>query len=135
MAPGIPGIRRGATFAPGAVTVEPAGSATAMFRFFLRALGIMILAAGFVCLVYDGARSVANNGLRVTALDGLPFTSLAKPLATLKTTVEGVAPWLWQAILLPLSVAPAALIGLVLGIVLVWLGRPRREPALYPGPV
>ena len=106
-----------------------------MFRFFLRSIGIMIMAAGFVCLVYDGARSVANNGLRVTALDVLPLTGLAKPLASLKTAIEGVAPWLWQAILLPLSVAPAALIGLVLGIVLVWLGRPRREPALYPGPV
>lgn len=105
-----------------------------MFRFFLRALGIMVLATGFVCLVYDGARSVANNGLRVTALDDLPLTGLATPLATLKTAVEGIAPWLWQAILLPLSVAPAAVIGLVLGMVLVWLGQPRREPASYPGP-
>jgi hypothetical protein len=106
-----------------------------MFRFFLRALGIIIMAAGFVCLVYDGARSVANNGLRLTALGDLPLTSLAQPLASLKTAVESVAPWLWQAILLPLGVAPAALIGLVLGMVLVWLGQPRRQPALYPGPV
>lgn len=130
----IPRVRR-TRFAAAAFTVEPAGSATAMFRFFLRALGLMILAAGFVCLVYDGARSVANNGLRVTALDDLPLTTFAKPLGTLKTTIEGVAPWLWQAILLPLSVAPAAVIGIVLGIILVWLGRPRRVPVLYPGPV
>ena len=106
-----------------------------MFRFFLRAVGIMVLAAGFVCLVYDGARSIANNGLRITALADLPLASLAGPLASVKTAVESAAPWLWQAILLPLGVAPAALIGLVLGAIVVWLGQPPKEPALYPGPV
>jgi hypothetical protein len=102
-----------------------------MFRFLLRALGFLILAAGFVCLVYDGARSIANNALRFTTLDALPLTALSAPLASLKTA----APWLWQAILLPLSVAPAALVGLALGTILIWLGQPLREPASYPGPV
>lgn len=106
-----------------------------MFRFFLRAIGIMVLAAGFVCLVYDGARSIANNSLRITALADLPLTSLAGPLASLKSAVDSTAPWLWQAILLPLGVAPAALLGLVLGATMVWLGQPPKQPALYPGPV
>ncbi|KQP61565.1 MULTISPECIES: hypothetical protein [unclassified Methylobacterium] len=106
-----------------------------MLRFLLRALGLVILAAGFVCLVYDGARSVANNGLRVTTLGELPLTTLATPLANLKTAIEGIAPWLWQAILLPLGVAPAALIGLVLGVILLWIGQPLREPARSYGPI
>ncbi|MBX9934275.1 MAG: PetM family of cytochrome b6f complex subunit 7 [Methylobacterium sp.] len=105
-----------------------------MFRFLLRSLGFVILAAGFVCLVYDGARSIANNALRFTTLDALPLTALAAPLASLKTAVSAAAPWLWQAILLPLSVAPAALVALALGIILIWLGQPIREPATYPGP-
>lgn len=106
-----------------------------MFRFLLRALGFLILAAGFVCLVYDGARSIANNALRFTTLDALPLTALSAPLASLKTVVSSAAPWLWQAILLPLSVAPAALVGLALGTILIWLGQPLRQPATYPGPV
>lgn len=96
-----------------------------MFRFLLRTIGLVVLAAGFVCLVYDGARSVANNGLRVTALSDLPLTAAAG----LRNAVEGVAPWLWQAFLVPMSVAPAALVGLGLGAILFWLGQPARLPA------
>ena len=34
-----------------------------MIRFFLRFLGIWILAAGFVLVVYDGTKSIANHDL------------------------------------------------------------------------
>lgn len=99
-----------------------------MFRFLSRFLGLVILAAGFVCLVYDGARSIANNGLRITTVSELPVTLLKDRAGTVQTAIEGVAPWLWQILVLPLTLAPAALVGLVLGAMLLWLGQPARQP-------
>lgn len=101
---------------------------SAMLRFLCRFLGLVVLAAGFVGLVYDGARSIANNGLRVTSISDLLFTLFKEKANALQGLVEGVAPWLWQALVLPLTLAPAALVGLVLGSVLLWLGQAPREP-------
>ncbi|MEA1831429.1 PetM family of cytochrome b6f complex subunit 7 [Methylobacterium durans] len=99
-----------------------------MFRFLLRFLGYLLLAGGFVALVYDGARSIANNGLRITPLSDLLFTLFKDRASALQATVEGVAPWLWQVLVLPLTLAPASLLGLGLGAILLWLGQPAREP-------
>lgn len=99
-----------------------------MFRFLCRVFGLVILAAGFVCLVYDGARSIANNGLRVASVSDLLFTLFKERASALQSSVEGVAPWLWQILVLPLTLAPAAFVGLAVGTFLLWLGQPRREP-------
>lgn len=96
--------------------------------FFSRALGLLILAVGFVQLVYDGARSIANNVLRITSVSDLLFTLFKENASALQAKVEGVAPWLWQILVLPLTLAPAALVGLALGTILLWLGQPAREP-------
>ena len=39
-----------------------------MIRFLCRCLGLLFLAAGFVGIVYDGARSIANNAVLVTSV-------------------------------------------------------------------
>ena len=98
-----------------------------MFRFLCRLLGFVLLAGGFVALVYDGARSIANNGLRITPLSELLFTLFKDRASALQGTVEGVAPWLWNLLVLPLTLAPASLLGLGLGAALLWLGQPARE--------
>ena len=92
-----------------------------MVRFLSRFLGLVFLAGGFVCLVYDGARSIANNALRITSVSDLAFTLFKDRASALQGTVEGVAPWLWQILVLPLTLAPAALLGLVIGAVLLWI--------------
>jgi hypothetical protein len=107
---------------------KPAYVQAAMLRFLSRLLGYVVLAAGFVGLVYDGARSVANNGLRVTSLSDLLMTLFKERGSALQSSVESVAPWLWQALVLPLTLAPACLLGLGLGAFLLWLGQPPREP-------
>lgn len=99
-----------------------------MIRFLSRCLGLVFLAAGFVGLVYDGARSIANNAVRFTSVSELLFALFKDKANALQGTVEGVAPWLWQALVLPLTLAPAALIGLGLGAILLWVGQPAREP-------
>jgi len=99
-----------------------------MLRFLSRFLGLVLLAAGFVGVVYDGARSIANNGLRVTTVSDLLFTLFKDRASALQGAVEGVAPWLWQILVLPLTLAPASLLGLGLGAFLLWLAQPGREP-------
>ena len=99
-----------------------------MLRFLSRFLGFLCLAGGFVALVYDGARSIANNDLRVTPLSDLILTVFKEKGGTLQSSIQGIAPWLWDLLVLPLTLAPVSLIGLVLGAVLIWLGQPRPEP-------
>ena len=99
-----------------------------MLRFLSRFLGFLCLAGGFVALVYDGARSVANNTVRVTTLSEVLFTVFKDKSGALQASVQGLAPWLWDLLVLPLTLAPASLIGLGAGAVLLWLGQPGREP-------
>lgn len=99
-----------------------------MFRFLARILGFPLMAGGFVALVYDGARSIANNGLRVTTLSEVLSTVFKERAGALQAGIEGAAPWLWNPLALLLTLAPASVAGLVLGTALLWLGQPGREP-------
>ena len=96
--------------------------------FLSRVLGLLILAAAFAQSVYDGARSIANNSLRLTSLNEVMVNVFSERTGALQSSVEGLAPWMWQSLLLPLTSAPAAVIGLVVGALLLWLGQPPREP-------
>ena len=99
-----------------------------MLRFLARLIGLLLMAGGFVALVYDGARSIANNGLRVTSVSDVVVTLFKDKAGALQTGVEGAAPWLWHLLGLPLTLALAALVGLGLGAFVFWLGQPGREP-------
>ncbi|MEH3119747.1 MAG: PetM family of cytochrome b6f complex subunit 7 [Methylorubrum populi] len=96
--------------------------------FFSRALGLVVMAAGFVQLCYDGARSIANNSLRITSLAELIRSLPQERLTALANTIRQAAPWADTLVLTPLGLVPAALFGLGLGALLVWLGQPPREP-------
>lgn len=39
-----------------------------MIRAILRFIGLLLLAGGFIFLIYDGARSIADQALRLTKL-------------------------------------------------------------------
>ncbi|WP_232631930.1 PetM family of cytochrome b6f complex subunit 7 [Methylobacterium sp. Leaf118] len=96
--------------------------------FISRAIGLVVMAAGFVQLCYDGARSIANNGLRITSLADLIQALPQERTAALRSAIEGVAPWADNVLLAPLGLVPASLFGLALGAALIWLGQPPREP-------
>ncbi|MBY0296158.1 MAG: PetM family of cytochrome b6f complex subunit 7 [Methylobacterium sp.] len=97
-----------------------------MIRFLARFLGLLLLAAGFVGIVYDGARSIANNTVAVSSVSEVASALLKDRAASLQAAVEGSQPALWKLLGAPLTVFPAAPIALVLGLVLLWIGQPPR---------
>lgn len=102
-----------------------------MIRFLFRLAGFLLLAGGFVSVVIDGTRSIAASGLRVTRLgETLEFLAPGK-LAQLQPIVEKIHPKLWDPLAQWLLGSPtAAVLGLA-GLILLWIGRPRRQVIGY----
>jgi len=97
-------------------------------RFLLRLIGYLSVAAGFVALVIDGARSIANAGLRFTPLSEVLTAVIHERYQSIQPAIErNLHPWLWDPLLLTLLRAPVAAAALLLGFALLWLGRHPRE--------
>lgn len=100
-----------------------------MLRFFIRLLGYLAVASGFVALVIDGARSIANSSLQFTPLGEILLILLPTRYPLLQPAIErNLHPLLWDPMLLSLMRSPVALVALVLGFLLLWLGaRPAPQ--------
>ena len=106
---------------------RPARMRGVAVRFLLRSVGYLLLAVGFIALVIDGARSIANSALLMTPLGETLFTLIGPRYLLLQPMVErGVHPLLWDPVLLRLTLAPTAAVALLLGFLLLRLGA-RRE--------
>jgi hypothetical protein len=93
-------------------------------RFLLRLIGYLCVAAGFVALVIDGARSIANAGLRFTPLGEVVIALIQERYQLIQPAIErNIHPWLWDPLLLTVLRAPVAVVALLLGFALLWLGR------------
>ena len=93
-------------------------------RFLLRLIGYLSVAAGFVALVIDGARSIANAGLRFTRVSEVLIAVIQERYQQIQPAIErNIHPWLWDPLLLTVLRAPVALAALLLGFALLWLGR------------
>jgi hypothetical protein len=99
-----------------------------MLRALSRLLGFLLLAAGFVGVVFDGARSIANNGLRLTTLGEFAGALLKERYAAIQAGAEANHATLWHLVGAPLAGAPVALLAVALGVLLLWLGQPARDP-------
>ena len=103
-----------------------------MFRFLARFAGLLLIAAGFVGLVFDGTRSIANGALSFKPLDEVAFQLFPKIFPLIEPAVtRHVHPWLWDYVLLNLFLMPASVLGFLLGALLLWLGQKREEPIGY----
>ena len=101
-----------------------------MIRFFLRFFGYLAVGAGFVALVLDGARSIANQSLMMTRFGETLFRLFGESYLKLQPAIEkNLHPFLWDPVLLALSQAPSFVIGLVLGFLMLRLGR-RPDPGV-----
>jgi hypothetical protein len=97
-----------------------------MIRGFFRLVGLLLLAGGFIFMVYDGARWVADQSLRFTRFGQFWNDMNQASQAAFRAWVESKAPWLWNGIVKVVLDQPVFAVLGVLGIVLMILFRPRK---------
>lgn len=100
-----------------------------MLGFLVRLFGYLFVAAGFVALLLDGARSIANSALMVTPLGETLATLLRERYLALQPAVERLHPLFWDPVVLTLTRVPTALAAFLVGFLLLRLGA-RREPQI-----
>ncbi|MDB5572236.1 MAG: hypothetical protein JWN93_3419 [Hyphomicrobiales bacterium] len=97
-----------------------------MFRFLVRTIGLLALAAGFASLVIDGTKSIAASSLLVTAFGETCFKLFPRTFPGLQPLIEqNVHPLLWDPFLLSVLLLPTWLVMGLLGLLLLWLAQPR----------
>src|ERR1700759_3874445 len=97
-----------------------------MIRGFFRLIGLLLLAGGFIFMVYDGAGWVAHQNLRFTRCGQFWNDIHQSSQQAFRTWVESNVPWLWNSVIKVLLDQPVFAVMGVLGIVLMILSRPRK---------
>ena len=97
-----------------------------MIRGLFRLIGLLLLAGGFIFMVYDGARFVADQTLRFTRFGQFWNDVHQSSQLAFRNWVEAVAPWLWNSVIRVLLDQPVFAVLGVLGILLMILFRPRK---------
>jgi uncharacterized protein YjeT (DUF2065 family) len=98
-----------------------------MIRFVLRFFGLLLLALGFIFLVYDGIRSMTDGHILLTRTSEVWNMVHDKSLASFQILIESRAgPDIWKAVISPILEQPASAVSCVLGVILVVIGRKKK---------
>ncbi len=104
----------------------------AMIRFAFRAIGVIVLAAAFVALLYDGTQSIADGRVRTTPAVEIWSHVDSESLRSVRERIErDAAPWIWERIATPALAAPAFVVFGILGALLMLIGRRPRPKIGY----
>jgi hypothetical protein len=98
-----------------------------MIRGFFRLVGLLLLAGGFIFMVYDGARWVADQSLRFTQFGQFWNDIHQSSQQALRVALDSHAPWLWTHVVKVVLDQPTFAVLGVIGILLMLLFRPRRR--------
>ena len=108
---------------PGYVVVVMDGGC-AVVRFVFRLIGYVLVGGGFVALVLDGARSIANQSLGFMSLGDMGLWLLGERYLLLQPATErNLHPFLWDPVMLNITMLPGFAIALALGFLLLRIGR------------
>ena len=97
-----------------------------MIRGFFRLVVLLLLAGGFIFMVYDGARWVADQTLRFTRFGQFWNEIHQSSQQAFRAWVEGIAPWLWTSVVKIILDQPVFVVMGLLGILLMLVFRPRK---------
>jgi len=98
-----------------------------MIRFLFRFVGLLGLALGFVFLVYDGTKSIANRSLEMTTVERFWNEVYARsPQDVLRPLTAPIASWLWDPVTVTLLGAPIWIVLAVVAAILMLLGRKKK---------
>jgi len=98
-----------------------------MIRSLLRLIGVLFLAAGFILLIYDGAKSIADSRVSIYKLGQLWTDIHVASLQAFQAKVQGTLPAVfWDPGMTTVLDQPSWLGLGVIGIALILLGRKRK---------
>ncbi len=99
-----------------------------MIRFVLRFVGLLSLALGFIFLVHDGTKSIADQALFISSVGSTWSNIHQSSLASLQPAIERLAgTWAWQGVVQPYFLdQPIALVLAIIGAILILLGRKKK---------
>jgi hypothetical protein len=97
-----------------------------MIRGFFRIMGLLLLVGGFIFMVYDGARLIADGTLQFTRFGQFWNIIHQSSQQAFQVWIEGMAPWLWTSVVKVILDQPVFAVMGVLGILLMLLFRPRK---------
>ena len=98
-----------------------------MIRFILRLFALIILAAAFILLIYDGAKSIADSSIHIYKLEQLWSDLHATSLQSLQAVTDRrVSAQIWPLAIRPVLEQPAWLVFGIIGIILMLLGLKKK---------
>jgi hypothetical protein len=100
-----------------------------MIRFVFRFVGLLCLALGFIFLVYDGTKWIADQKFFVSSVGTIWSNVHQNSLVALQPLVERyVGTWFWQNVVQPYFLdQPVWLVLGIVGAILILLGRKKRK--------
>jgi hypothetical protein len=109
-------------------SVSGAQRGGAMIRFVLRFVGLLLLALGFIFLVHDGTKSIADQTLYLSTVGSTWANVHQTSLSGLQPLVERlVGHWFWQGMVQRYFLEqPVSLVLAIVGGILILLGRKKR---------
>lgn len=99
-----------------------------MIRFVLRFVGLVLLALGFLFLVHDGTKSIADQTVYISSVGATWDNIHQSSLTALQPAVEGLAgAWVWNGVIQPYFLKqPISLVLAIVGGILILLGRKKK---------
>jgi len=97
-----------------------------MIRFLFRFLGLLCLALGFIFLVYDGTRTIADQRWFITRVSDIWAMLHEASLPKVQPMLERIAPMLWDPVAVTVLNAPGSLVLVILGALLMLIGRKKK---------
>src|ERR1700754_5335052 len=96
-----------------------------MIRFGFRFIGLVSLALGFLVLVHDGTKSIADQKVYISSVEATWDNIHQSSLSALQPTVEKLAgAWVWTGIVQPYFLKqPVSLVLVIFGAILILIGR------------
>ncbi|HEY0146877.1 MAG TPA: hypothetical protein VGB93_12190 [Methylovirgula sp.] len=111
---------------------EATASDSPMFRFFLRLIGLLLLAGAFAALIVDGTRSIAAGALALTPLAQTLAWLSPQKFEALKPQLQHHVPhFVWDPLIVHLLTAPTWIVAGALGALVLLITQKRRPKIGY----
>ena len=97
-----------------------------MIRYLFRMMGLVLLAAGFVFVIYDGTKSIADQTIYISQFSQTWAEIHQQSLLSAQAAVEKNVSWLWPSIIQPVLEQPTWLVLGTFGLILILIGRKKK---------